>query len=205
MSKYKECPSCGCHNDPRSMECEKCGTDLMGIPILDSEQIVNTQTMNEDLKSDDQEPVKMVRICPCGEINPAQARKCQRCHEDISDILPTLQEDETSPVFQLMAEGDKFIFQIPNGSIIIGREHGMREWLAGKHYVSRIHAKLSVENGKLYVENLSRTNYTFVNNIRIGSGKTQLNPGDELSLGGITVNGNRHSDAAYFIVNVVEQ
>ena len=38
-------------------------------------------------------------------------------------------------------------------SIIIGREHGMRECLIGKQYVSRIHAKLTVENGTAYIEN----------------------------------------------------
>ena len=35
----------------------------------------------------------------------------------------------------------------------------MRDALRGKTYVSRVHAKLTVADGKLYIENLSTTNH----------------------------------------------
>ena len=79
----------------------------------------------------------------------------------------------------------------------------MRECLLDKQYVSRIHAKITVENGAAFIENLSNTNYTYVNNIRIPSGRTQLNVGDEVALGGIVVNGARQKEAAYFIVGTI--
>lgn len=80
----------------------------------------------------------------------------------------------------------------------------MRECLIGKQYVSRIHAKLTVENGLAFIENLSNTNYTYVNNIRIPSGRTRLNVGDEVALGGISVNGSRQKEAAYFVVGTAQ-
>jgi pSer/pThr/pTyr-binding forkhead associated (FHA) protein len=97
-----------------------------------------------------------------------------------------------------------YIYPLPNGSIIVGREHGRRECLIGKQYVSRIHAKITVENGAVFIENLSKTNYTYVNNIRIPAGRTRLNAGDEVALGGISVNGTRQEEAAYFIVGTVQ-
>jgi DNA-binding winged helix-turn-helix (wHTH) protein len=48
--------------------------------------------------------------------------------------------------------------------------------------VSRRHARITVVSGTAMVEDLESTNGTHVNGTRI-SGPTQLNPGDELSLG----------------------
>ena len=204
MSKYKLCPTCKGQNDPRSMECTNCGTDLMGIPITNTEGI-KPETQNEHGDGAPQlaEPA-LVRICYCGEVNPAQARKCQRCNEDISDILPIAESIASDCRYQLSCIDSDFVFPLPAGSIIVGREHGMRECLMGKQYVSRIHAKLTVENNTLFIENLSNTNYTYVNNIRIPSGRTRLNVGDEIALGGIIVNGARQEEAAYFVVGTVK-
>ncbi len=203
MSKYKLCPTCKEQNDPRSMECVNCGTDLMGIPITDTE-VVKPDTQSTLESSDFSETSELVRICYCGEVNPAQARKCQKCGEDIGDILPV--PDVVAPEcrFQLSSVDSDYVYPLPIGSIIVGREHGMRECLLGKQYVSRIHAKITVENGAAFIENLSNTNYTYVNNIRIPSGRTRLNVGDEVALGGITVNGARQEEAAYFIVGTVQ-
>ena len=96
-----------------------------------------------------------------------------------------------------------FVYQVPCGSIVIGREHGMRECLSEKSFVSRVHAKLTVEDGILFIENLSSTNYTYVNNRRIGHGKVQLHEGDEIGLGGICINGNRQDEAAYLVVGIM--
>ena len=76
----------------------------------------------------------------------------------------------------------------------------MREILADKPYVSRIHAKLTVADGRLYIENLSHTNYTYVNNERIPAGRMELKPSDEIGLGGLAIDGRRQEQAAYFLV-----
>lgn len=203
MSKYKLCPTCKEQNDPRSMECINCGTDLMGISITDTEVVAPAVQAEHTEESSPTTERSLVRVCYCGEVNPAQARKCQKCNEDISDILPIPSEVDSGCRYQLSSIDSDYVYPLPEGSIIIGREHGMRECLIGKQYVSRIHAKLTVENGIAYIENLSNTNYTYVNNIRIPAGRTPLKAGDEVALGGIIVNGTRQEEAAYFIVGTV--
>jgi pSer/pThr/pTyr-binding forkhead associated (FHA) protein len=73
----------------------------------------------------------------------------------------------------------------------------MQEYLCNKPYVSRLHAKIVKADGKIYVENLSGTNFTFVNNQKI-TGKTELHIDDEIGLGGNETNGERQEGAAYF-------
>jgi pSer/pThr/pTyr-binding forkhead associated (FHA) protein len=47
--------------------------------------------------------------------------------------------------------------------------------------VSRRHAELLLEGGKLFVRHLGRTNPTYVNGRKLGDGeRTELNDGDEI-------------------------
>ena len=68
----------------------------------------------------------------------------------------------------------------------------MKEYLADKAYVSRQHAKIMKDDNKVYIENLSNTNFTFVNNQKIAE-KTELHVDDEIGLGGNETNGCRQS------------
>ncbi len=206
MSLCKICPACGEHNDPRSMECIKCSYDLMSTPVIDPEIAASNQDGEQGEEREKQQGTQrdLVRICPCGAINPPQMRKCQGCHEDISDILPVPRPITQEGKFVLEEYNTHSVFAIPCGTTIIGRESSLREVLNGKAYVSRIHAKLIVENGKLYIENLSKTNYTYVNNEKIPEGRVEIKKGDELGLGGISVNGTRQDLAAYFLVGVMQ-
>lgn len=192
MEKYKICPSCGEKNDPALFECLKCETDLTGVKITDEE----TEKM---LAEQEAQPEKqLVRICDCGEKNPSNARKCAACGEDISDVLPQEVEAEKPQVFVLTSLDGEVTFPVTE-AVVIGREKAMSDYLEKKPYVSRTHARLTPEEGGLWVENLSNTNYTYVNNRRITE-KTQLQPGDELGLGGTGIDGNRQEQAAYFTV-----
>lgn len=229
MKRYKICPGCGAQNLPSAMECEQCGYDLMNTPAVDPETVAQTEqkikavdnlteadgqdrkdqptcagTSKEPLAAPVSAPaVSLVRICACGEINPPQARKCQRCGEDISDILPTASPASAAKRYALEEIGTGRCFPVPAGTIVIGRENALREILADKLFVSRIHAKLTVAGDKLYIENLSHTNYTYVNNERIPEGKTELKPSDEIGLGGLTIDGRRQEQAAYFLVEAL--
>jgi pSer/pThr/pTyr-binding forkhead associated (FHA) protein len=50
----------------------------------------------------------------------------------------------------------------------------------------------------VFIENLSRTNKTFINNEEIPDGiPTALQNGDEIGLGGKIIDGNRQDKAAY--------
>lgn len=205
MQKYKICPSCHSRNEPTRLECLYCEADLTRVKITDEE----TEKMLEENMTAAPAPsekVKMVKVCDCGESNPANARKCQACGEDISDITPTPTETcEGAAVaaltYVLSSLDGQYAYKIPGNEIVIGRENAMSDYLAAKSYVSRAHAKLTIEDGVLYIENLSTTNFTYVNNKKIVK-KTELKSGDELGLGGTNINGECQPEAAYFLVRI---
>lgn len=204
MAKFKICPTCGKENPTNSLSCIECDMDLSSVKITDTEALV-LETAAEHGEADrDDGGAEMVRICECGEVNPAQARKCQACGEDISDIAPVSapQKQEVEAHYMLSSVTGDYHYRIPCSGAVIGREHGMSDCLASKRFVSRVHARLSVENGQLFIENLSTTNYTFVNNMKIAEGRVKLNVGDEVGLGGIYANGTRQDGAAYFVVGL---
>lgn len=196
MEKYKICPSCKTKNPPTLFECINCEGDLTSVKITDEENekmIAETTSKN------------MVRVCDCGTKNPSNARKCSLCNEDISDITPTPDTEEDKPdnsiSFVLSSLDGQFAYKITTDNVTIGRENTMSEYLATKSYVSRIHARFTKENDELFIENLSNTNFTYVNNKRITE-KTKLQNSDEIGLGGTNLNGKCQEQAAYFLVRV---
>ena len=142
-------------------------------------------------------------MCECGAKNPPNARKCSSCGEDISDILPiTEREEEQSTSAHILSSLDgQYVYKMTDGQVIIGRENHMSEYLSGKSYVSRAHAKLFLEESGLSVENMSSTNFTYVNNKKIQE-RTKLQDGDEVGLGGMSITGSRQEEAAYFLVRI---
>lgn len=200
MEKFKICPVCGMHNKPNMIECLGCETDLTSVKATDEETEKAKSDIQESEVSKPQE--EYVRICDCGAVNSATARKCVECGEDISDIAPTLNEQRNECVFVMASVDGNYVFEIKDGEALIGREHEMKEYLMSKPYVSRQHAKLIKEADKVFIENLSGTNYTFVNNQRIAE-RTELKLDDEIGLGGNEVNGKRQDEAAYFVLRSI--
>ena len=221
MAKYKICPSCGRRNPPNALDCEaeECGADLSTVHVTDeafagTASTAGTAGTAGTASGQTSSPfVRMVRICEeCGAVNPANARKC-RCGEEISDILPVPENSaaqvQTAPVkpiqmtpknFMLSSLDGSLLYQISEGETILGREAELENYLEERLYVSRRHARLYLENGRLTIENLSATNYTFVNNMSLDGQRMELHEGDEIGLGGNSVNGNRQEMAAYFRV-----
>lgn len=202
MEKYKICPSCKTRNPPALFECMNCETDLTGVKITDEE--AEKMTAENAAAQAEAMPKKMIRACECGAKNPPNARKCVSCHEDISDVTPTLDQAEEKAearLFALSSLDGQFVYRVTTDDATIGRENTMREYLSVKTYVSRTHARVTRENNELYIENLSNTNFTYVNNQKITE-KTRLQDGDEIGLGGINLNGNRQEKAAYFLVRI---
>jgi len=197
MQKFKKCPLCGNKNSPISLECTSCESDLTNVKVLDEEtEKILTEKQNEPQKS------LTFRICDCGEKNLSNARKCVSCGEDISDVLPTASDNNTIK-YTLSSSDGEYTFEINKPIITIGREQDMNEYLSKKQFVSRIHAKIMLNGDTLTVENLSSTNFTYVNNKKVSVGEQAvLTDGDELSLGGIVKDGERQKDAAYFSVRV---
>lgn len=200
MEKFKICPVCGMHNKPNMIECLGCETDLTSVKATDEETEKAKNDAQEIEVSKSQE--EYVRICDCGAVNSATTKKCTECGEDISDIAPTLNEQRSECVFVMASVDGTYVFEIKEGEVVIGREHEMKEYLINKLYVSRQHAKLIKEADKVFIENLSGTNYTFVNNQRI-SERTELKFDDEIGLGGNEVNGKRQDEAAYLVLRSI--
>ncbi len=201
-NKYKICPTCGAHNDPRTMECEACGADLIGVGVTD----VPEGDIKDDDTKDGEKEQAFFRVCSCGHMNMPQLRKCESCGEDISHIVPVqvCSEPENCQTGYRMDEiNGRLQFLLPVGSVIIGREQELKEFLGSKSYVSRTHAEIENSMEGLFIRNLSRTNYTYVNNVRITDERKALHDGDEIGLGGNSANGSRQDQAAYFIIRKV--
>ena len=192
LSKYRICPDCGSHNPPSRIECSECEADLTAVPVVDE----TSETANPAA-----EPKPLVRICSCGARNPAAMRKCSVCGEDISDVIPGEDIPEDALHFTLASCDGEYSYEIASSEVSIGREQEMQEYLSSKPYVSRLHAKLTLENDKLYITNLSSTNFTYVNNVRV-CGRQELQDGDEIGLGGNSTAGSRQAGAAYFQVRI---
>lgn len=199
MEKYKLCPFCGKRNLPKMLECVQCETDLSTMPVIDE----NMEQKSNDIEGLKDE-VEMVRICECGAHNPVNARKCENCGEDISDIVPSPEMlQENIKVHYVLASLDgNYAYEINSQREIIGRENMMKEYLETKPYVSRKHAEIYIEDGALYIRNFSQTNFTYINNVKITDEPYELHDGDEVGLGGNLQNGIRQEEAAYFQVRI---
>lgn len=200
MEKFKICPVCGMHNKPNMIECIGCETDLTNVKATDEATEQTKITAQENTSESVEE--KYVRVCDCGCINSATAKKCIECGEDISDIAPILQGENSACKYIMTSLDGEYAYEIKEGAEILGRENEMKEYLTDKAYVSRQHAKIMKEDDKVYIENLSNTNFTFVNNQKIAK-KTELHIDDEIGLGGNETNGSRQSEAAYLILRNV--
>lgn len=200
MEKFKICPVCGMHNKPNMIECIGCETDLTSVKATDEATEQAKITAQENTSENVEE--KYVRVCDCGCINSATAKKCVECGEDISDIAPILQSENNTCKYVMTSLDGEYAYEIKDGTAILGRVNEMKEYLADKAYVSRQHAKIMKDDDKVYIENLSNTNFTFVNNQKIAE-KTELHVDDEIGLGGNETNGSRQSGAAYLILRNV--
>lgn len=96
----------------------------------------------------------------------------------------------------------EYAYEIKDGIAILGRENEMKEYLADKAYAGRHHAKILKEDDKVYIENFSNTDFTFVNNHKIAE-KTELHIHYEIGLGGNETNGSRQLEAAYLILRML--
>lgn len=201
MEKFKICPYCGAKNLPTALECDSCETDISTVRVTDEE--TSKRRENDENLSTSTPPLTRVRVCEsCGFANPANARKCSSCGEDISDVIPTEALAAEEKRYVLASLDGEYAYQLSEGNTTIGREAAMSEYLARKSFVSRQHDELKLRDGKLVLRNLSRTNYTYVNNQRVSDEAIELKDGDIIGLGGNEQNGKRQDNAAYFMVRI---
>ena len=157
------CPSCGTVNAPGEAFCSNCGVSLLGAP--DAQAAVSNPAIA---------PAPDVTAAPAPAAAPVAAPAALNA--------------------RLIVEADNQEFDISGkDNIVIGREdavsniypdvdltpHGGEE--GG---VSRMHARIFVENGLYMLEDENSTNFTFLNRQRLnGKTPTPLHDNDEIRLG----------------------
>lgn len=143
------------------------------------------------------------KICPtCGAHNLPTKLECTECETDLSGVRVFVQKNEKNKI-TLVSLDKTFVYELKEGNTVIGREHEMSEYLEKRPYVSRTQAEFMICDEKIYIKNLSSTNFTFLNNRKICEEEfCELFDGDEIGLGGNCKNGERQTDAAYFVVRI---
>ena len=91
-----------------------------------------------------------------------------------------IREESTGPLTLISSDGKKEIV-LDRPVLTIGREEGDIV-LGGDTAASRLHAQVSLEDGRVYVEDLGSTNGTWVNQHRVGR-RVELHRGDWLQVG----------------------
>jgi tetratricopeptide (TPR) repeat protein len=91
-----------------------------------------------------------------------------------------LQSESTGPLTLISSDGRKEIV-LDRPVLTIGREEG-DVVLGGDTAASRLHAQVTLEDGRVYVEDLGSTNGTWVNQHRVGR-RVELHRGDWLQVG----------------------
>jgi hypothetical protein len=160
----QQCPSCGAENPAGEAFCSNCGVSLLGAPAA--------IPVPEAVPAPAPEPAVAPAAEPVAAVTAAPAALAAR----------------------LIVEADNQEFDLSGkDSIIIGREdavsnifpdvdltpHGGEE--GG---VSRLHARIFVDNGQYMLEDENSTNFTFLNRQRLaGKTPTPLHDNDEIKLG----------------------
>jgi tetratricopeptide (TPR) repeat protein len=116
---------------------------------------------------------------------PAEKRGTEALVEVETPALPPpaprpLMAESTGPLALVSPDGKKNIV-LDRPTLTIGREEG-DVVLGGDTAASRLHAQVTLEDGRVYVEDLGSTNGTWVNQHRVGR-KVELHRGDWLQVG----------------------
>ena len=152
------CPSCGATNPAGEAFCSNCGVSLLGAAAQ-----VNPTPAPVDISAQDAVPVAAV-AAPSG----LQARLIVEADNQEFDLggkdnITLGREDAVSNIYP-------DVDLTPHG----GEEGG----------VSRLHARIFVENGQYLLEDENSTNFTFLNRQRLAAKTpTPLHDNDEVRLG----------------------
>jgi len=199
------CPACGFSNPAGNLFCGNCGTQLN---LFQSASVAQPEGP----------PAPSIKVCPnCGYPNPPGETSCQVCSYRLPEAAahsldPSLSTLQVSPnqtiagqaasaslsVGRLLAVATNTSFAIPaRPEVLIGRrdpDKGILPeidlWKQGtsSSSVSRKHARLLMQGGQVFVEDLKSTNATYLNRQRLQPGiRYPLQHGDELQIGGVSM------------------
>ncbi|MBO4548860.1 MAG: FHA domain-containing protein [Abditibacteriota bacterium] len=191
MDFYKICPDCGRKNDPGRRRCA-CGRDLTRVSATNDEIESSLRNRGPEEPVIETPPAPMpVRVCPCGEKNPVNLRKCRRCGGELMDIPltrdsvpeegPRPGETPARACALLLPDGSRFPV---TEATVLGREGALREALKDRPFVSRRHCELIPGPEGLFVRDLGSTNGTWLNGQRLGCEPRRAENGSRLVLAG---------------------
>jgi len=173
-----QCPACGEDNLPGSKFCSNCGfnMDEPAEPVAEVE--VTPEPVVEEAVAEVEAEVEPAVV---EEVEPAPV-------VDAEPPAPTGQ-----PRFIVRDTGAEILLPSAEGEYFIGREDPISGVFPevdmnpyeGEHYgVSRRHAKLIIDAGLVFIEDLDSTNFTFVDRQKLAPRTpTALSNGDEVRLG----------------------
>jgi hypothetical protein len=205
------CPACGAEVLPGEAFCGDCGASLAQPPIPPepvAEVVVPEPVVPEPAAEPEVAPEPVAEVaaalaCPaCGTEIEVGDRFCNACGFALKEApSPALVPPVPAPVVagpRLLVVASGAEIPLPAGEeILIGREdpvsglypdvdltpHGGEE--GG---VSRRHARLLVEGGNYFVEDLDSTNFTFVNKQKLTPKvRQQVRDGDEIRFGRVAM------------------
>jgi hypothetical protein len=162
-SNTQICSSCGTENPAGEAFCSNCGVSMLGAPAASPAPAAAPAP--EPLLSPAPEPAAAVAAAPSAALTARLIVEADNQEFDLSgkDNVMVGREDAVSNIFP-------DVDLTPHG----GEEGG----------VSRLHARIFVENGQYMLEDEDSTNFTFLNRQRLtGKTPTPLNDNDEIKLG----------------------
>jgi len=196
--------SLGHENPDGSAFCDECGEPLSAAaPVATAEPQAATGTADAN-----------TQVCPnCGATNPAGDTFCASCGAMLAGSAPAAADGTSAPVAaaapdvtsapvatatalaaRLLVEADNQEFDISGkDNVTIGREDAvsnifpdidLSEHGGEEGGVSRMHARIFVENGQYMLEDENSTNFTFLNRQKLApKTPTALHDNDEIRLG----------------------
>jgi pSer/pThr/pTyr-binding forkhead associated (FHA) protein len=168
-------------NDPnrtQALQSDPNRTQLGAPPVLDP----NRTVMGSPTTINATQTIKPVQCPVCKTFNPAGMMFCVECGLIFDRALPD--DAFGAPAIQLpvLLDDSGREYPIRPGENIVGREGDIA---AVDGRVSRRHAKITLQDGVLSVEDLNSTNGTMVGGDRLNAGQSVvLNQGEKLSFGG---------------------
>ena len=206
--------SLGHENPDGSAFCDECGEPLGGAAPAPTAQPVAQAAVAPAPAPDASQASGATQTCPsCGAQNPAGEAFCSNCGQsllgapaavaqapaapaapDVSAPPPAPASTAGAGTARLIVEADNQEFDISGkDQILIGREDAVSNIYPDVDLtphggedggVSRLHARIFVENGQYMLEDENSTNFTFLNRQRLAAKTpTPLHDDDEVRLG----------------------
>ncbi len=174
------CPECHSSTIPGAKFCDHCGFSLSQVKSAASDYGVNIEAVG-------------ISCVKCGHQNLAEAKYCEHCGAVILRSPVVSSSPIGQPYFRIAQSDQTIEFPVGKTSFQIGRqdpeseqfpEMDLAEYNAHIFGVGRKHARVTIQSGQVYIEDLDSVNGTMVNQKRILPARpTLLKDGDEVRLG----------------------